>query len=127
MLDTVYITIPQYEADLVTYAADSANLFLKTTEMVTDVTNNYWFCHDMLYELYVYNDEKWPSYGTDLELLIAFIQNFLGNIPNILTFYENLIEAEANGDTATFYYEIGRLVRKITIFDPVESSSRRLY
>ena len=70
--------------------------------------------------IYKYVDHRIDVFGSFLNFSYSFLQNILGKILSINNIYFSLISASNRGDEIYMWFDFGRLIRVLMIFDPIE-------
>ena len=95
--------------------------YLTTTEFLQIIAEGMSTCNLMTKNAYKYVNIRREMFGYSwLNFSYGFLQNVLAKILSINNIYRNLNKAVSEGDETIQYFDSGRLIRVLFIFDPIE-------
>lgn len=87
---------------------------------VKNFSESMWFCNSVIQTSSRFWNEKYKEFDSFGHFFLSMLQNFLGNVISLNNIYNSLEENMANNRTYEIHYDIARMTRIFTIFDPVE-------
>ena len=116
-----WITVPSAVRFLI---ADNPGPWLKyqlVTETMRELADDLFVCNDMAKNAHVYITRRITLFqGSLLNWSYGFLQNILGKIMSINNVYKSLTIALAKDWEERLYLDVGRILRILLIFDPIE-------
>jgi len=103
------------------YGSFDDNLF-NTTRTVSNGTNVLMICFDSLENIAIFTMQKVNMFPDFTSMIMAFFQNMLGSITQMINIYKNLQNAIEKGDLTPVFLEMGKIFRIIIDFEPIDLS-----
>ena len=66
---------------------------------------------------------KYKQFGSVTVVMMSFFQNLMGNIVTLTKIYNNINTYVAANNPVGLWQEVGKLVKMMFVFDPMESHS----
>ena len=83
-----------------------------------------WFCNSAWNGSNYFFYERGQAYESFGHLLLSILQNFLGEVISLSNIYLSIEENMALGNIYGVHYDSARILRSLTIFEPVELSQQ---
>lgn len=97
------------------YGSFDDNLF-NTTRAISNGTNVLMVCYDAFENLAIFTMRKVELFPDFTSMIMAFFQNMLGSITQMINIYKNLQNAIAKNDLTPIFFEMGKMFRLIVDF-----------
>jgi len=91
-----------------------------TLYVVRNFSEHMWYCNSVIQTSSVYWNERLKEFDSFGHFLLSMLQNFLGNVISLSNIYLSIEENLVLNNTYAMHYDIARIVRILTIFEPVE-------
>ena len=116
-----WVDVPEYIDFVSLYGPTPWEKWQKTTLVFSqELALRLWICNSMNKNIYMYVDHRIDVFGSFLNYSYSFLQNILGKILSINNIYFSLIRANNRGDEIYMWFDFGRLIRVLMIFDAIE-------
>ena len=79
-----------------------------------------WYCNSVIKTSSIFWNEKLKEFDSFGHFFLSMLQNFLGNVINLTNVYRSIEESVVLEEKYKMHYDIARVIRMLTIFDPVE-------
>jgi len=79
-------------------------------------------CFDSLENIAIFTMQKVNMFPDFTSMIMAFFQNMLGSITQMINIYKNLQNAIEKGDLTPVFLEMGKIFRIIIDFEPIDLS-----
>ena len=103
--------------------SDSIETYDKTEAsllVLRNFSSHMWYCNSVMKTASFYWNERLKEFNSFGHFFLSMLQNFLGNVISLSNIYQSIEENLANDALYAMHYDIARIVRLLTIFDPVE-------
>jgi hypothetical protein len=77
-------------------------------------------CFDAFENLAIFSLRKMEMFPDFTSMIMAFFQNLLGSITQMINIYRNLQNAIERNDLTPVFFEMGKMFRLIVDFEPIE-------
>ena len=120
MTNYTFLELPALKEKLADEAIDNRDKFNETLYVVRNLTEGLWFCNSAWNSSNYFFWERRQAYNNFGHLLLSILQNFLGEVISLSNIYLSIEENMALNNTYGVHYDSARIVRILTIFEPVE-------
>ena len=115
-----YHEVETLQAQLDSDVLDSYEKTEATLLVVRNFSAHMWHCNSVIQTFSFYWNERLKEFNSFGHFLLSMLQNFLGNVISLSNIYLSIEENLILNNTYAMHYDIARVVRILTIFEPVE-------
>lgn len=121
MTNFTFIQKPIWEEEMDNPANTGYFKVDNTTALIQNTSESLWYCTSMLVSFDEWLDSEKEAFGYSWGNYVAgFFNNLLANVISFNNIYTSLEENLEQNNKTGVWFDTGRLVRIILIFDPIE-------
>ena len=77
-------------------------------------------CYDTLENLAVFTENRLQQFPDVTSMFMAFFQNLLGSITQIINIYKNISTAIERGNLTPIFEQLGKVFKLLVDFEPID-------
>ena len=120
MTNLTYHEMPAYREYMDDDSHSTSARTSRTLFLVRYITQHVWHCSAAFQSMNRFWYDRWFIYDGLGHFFLSFLQNILGQVISLTNLYRALEVNIYEGNTYLIHYDTARLVRILTIFDPIE-------